>query len=87
MTAATEPIVVGKFWKNRKGDMIVVAIKSYEGIVFCDVRQFFQNDAGVSCPTKKGIAISLRKLGELVDLLEKTISRAHELGLLNERQP
>ena len=79
-----EPIQIGKFWKNRRGDAVFVQIKSYEGVVFCDIRQFFQNDAGQSYPTKKGVAVGLRKLPELVALLEKTLAKASELGLMRE---
>jgi hypothetical protein len=79
----TEPIEIGKFWKNRRGDAVFVQIKSYEGVVFCDIRQFFQNDAGQSCSTKKGVALTLDKLPELVDL-EKTLAKARELGLIRE---
>jgi hypothetical protein len=77
-----EPIEIGKFFKNRKGDIVVVQIKEFEGIVFCDIRQFFQNDAGQSCPTKKGVAIGLRKLDELAGLINKAIAKARELGLI-----
>jgi hypothetical protein len=79
-----EPIEIGKFFKNRKGDIVVVQIKEFEGVVFCDIRQFFQNDAGRNCPTKKGVALTFRKLPELVELLEKTLAKARELGLLRE---
>ena len=83
----TEPIEIGKFLKNRKGDTVFVQIKSFEGVVFCDIRQFFQNDAGESYPTKKGVALALHKLPELIELLEKTLAKARELGLLREEQP
>ena len=83
----TEPIQIGKFFKNRKGDFVVVQIKEFEGVVFCDIRQFFQNDAGQSCPTKKGVALTLRKLPELVGLLEKTLAKARELGLWQPDEP
>jgi hypothetical protein len=79
-----QPIMVGRFFKNRRGDIVAVQIKSFEGVVFCDIRQFFQNDAGQSCPTKKGVALTLRKLPELVELLEKTLAKARELGLIRE---
>ena len=36
-----EPIEIGKFFKNRKGDFVVVQIKQFEGFTFLDVRQFF----------------------------------------------
>jgi hypothetical protein len=78
-----EPIEIGRFFKNRRHDIVAVQIKSYEGVVFCDIRQFFENDAGQNCPTKKGIGITLHKLPELVSLLEKAIEKASELGLLD----
>ena len=81
-----QPIMVGRFFKNRRGDIVAVQIKSFEGVVFCDIRQFFQNDAGQSCPTKKGVALTFRKLPELVELLEKTLAKARELGLLRQEQ-
>jgi hypothetical protein len=84
MNLTEQPISIGRFFKNRKGDIVAVQIKEFEGVVFCDVRQFFQNDAGQSCPTKKGIAVGLRKLPELIGLLEKALAKARELGLIGE---
>jgi hypothetical protein len=81
-----EPIIVGQFFKNRRHDIVAVQIKSYQGVVFCDIRQFFENDVGQNCPTKKGIAITLRKLPELVSLLEKAIEKATQLGLVSQEQ-
>jgi hypothetical protein len=80
----TEPIEIGRFFKNRKGDIVVVQIKQFEGITFLDIRQFFTSDDGKSVPTKKGIAIGLRKLDELAGLIDKAITKAHELGLIRE---
>jgi hypothetical protein len=79
-----EPIEIGKFFKNRKGDIVVVQIKEFEGATFLDIRQFFTGDDGVSRPTKKGIAIGLRKLDELADLINKAIAKARALGLIRE---
>jgi hypothetical protein len=77
-----EPIVIGKFFKNRKGDFIVVQIKQFERGTFLDIRQFFTGDDGKSLPTKKGIAVGLHKLDELAGLINKAIAKARELGLL-----
>ena len=77
-----EPIEIGKFFKNRKGDIVVVQIKELEGVIFADARQFFTDTDGISRPTKKGLAISLHRLPELVALLEKTLAKARELGLI-----
>ena len=80
----SEPIEIGKFFKNRKGDVIVVQIKQFEGVVFADARQFFTDSDGISRPTKKGLAISLRQLPELITLLGKALTKAHALGLVRE---
>ena len=82
----SEPIEIGKFFKNRKGDFVVVQIKQFEGITFLDIRQFFTSEDGKSVPTKKGVAIGLRKLEELAGLINKAIAKARELGLLHEEQ-
>jgi hypothetical protein len=83
-----EPIEIGKFFKNRKGDFIVVQIKQFEGVVFADARQFFTDADGISRPTKKGLAISLRHLPELITLLGKALTKAYALGLVrSEDEP
>jgi hypothetical protein len=79
-----EPIEIGKFFKNRKGDVIVVAIKQFEGVIFVDARQFFTNTDGISRPTRKGLMIALRHLPQLIALLGKALTRAHALGLIRE---
>jgi hypothetical protein len=81
---AEQPIEIGKFFKNRKGDFVVVAIKEFQGIRYLDIRQFFTGDDGKSFPTKKGIAVRLHKLEELAGLINNAIAKAHELGLIRE---
>ena len=82
-TSLREPTKIGSLFKNRRGDVIIVQLKEYQGFIFCNIRQFFQDKTGISRPTKKGIAIGLRKLDDLADLINKAIAKAHELGLLN----
>jgi hypothetical protein len=84
MNLAEQPIEIGKFFKNRKGDFVVVQIKQFEGTTFLDIRQFFTAEDGKSFPTKKGVAIGLHKLEELAGLIDKAIAKARELGLLRE---
>jgi hypothetical protein len=77
-----EPIEIGKFFSNRCGEFVVVAIREFEGVIFVDARKFYTGADGISRPTKKGLAVTLRKLPELVELLEKTLAKARELGLI-----
>jgi hypothetical protein len=81
---AAMPVLIGKFFKNRMGDIVVVQIKQFEGVTFLDIRQFFTGDDGKSLPTKKGIAIGLHKLDELAGLINKAIAKARALGLIRE---
>ena len=82
------PIEIGKFFKNRRGDIIAVTIKEFEGVIFADIRQCFTGEDGVTRPTKRGVALSLRKLEELAGLINKAIAKARELGLpRDEGQP
>jgi Transcriptional Coactivator p15 (PC4) len=79
-----EPIEIGKFFKNRAGDIIAVQLKEYEGVPFVDVRQFFTGDDGVTRPTKKGVTVVVRKLPELAAAINKALERARAIGLLDE---
>jgi Transcriptional Coactivator p15 (PC4) len=78
------PIEIGKFFKNRKGDVVVVQIKEFEGVIFADIRQFFTGQDGVTRPTKKGVALSLHKLGDLAELIAKARAIAAERDLIRE---
>jgi hypothetical protein len=41
MTTAHEPIEIARFWKNRRGEAIVVQLSAYEGHVLIDQRTWF----------------------------------------------
>jgi hypothetical protein len=70
--------------KNRKGDFIRVALHSYEQHDILDVRQYFTARDGRTQPTKRGIAIAVRKIPELLSAITKAHRKATELGLLDE---
>ncbi|MFH0812845.1 MAG: transcriptional coactivator p15/PC4 family protein [Pseudomonadota bacterium] len=61
-------ILIGELEKNSTSK-IKVMVREYKGREFVDVRTYFQSDDGEWQPTKKGIAISPAKVGELVRLL------------------
>jgi hypothetical protein len=53
----------------------MVRITEFKGRTFLDVRDFFKGKNTVDFgPTKKGIAIDIAKVSELVNLLEKAES-------------
>jgi hypothetical protein len=83
-----EPIEVAKFWANRRGEAAIVSLREIEGTVVVDVRKHYSAADGTLKPTRKGIALVIRRLPELAAALAKAERKAHELGLLpGECQP
>jgi len=80
--AENEPIEIHKMWRDRRGNALVFALKSYQGRAFFDLRTFFTDTAGILRPTAKGITASPGKLLEMAKAMVKTVDRARELGLI-----
>jgi len=72
----------GKFFKNRRKDVIVVSLSTFEGKNLVDVRQHFTNTHGQNRPTTKGVAMVVRRLPDLAKAINAALAKAHELGLL-----
>jgi len=79
-----EPVVISKFWKNRKHDAVVVSLTSFEGRNFVDVRQHFMNQKGALQPTSKGLLIGVLRLPELKKAVSDALKKAIDLGMLEE---
>jgi hypothetical protein len=79
-----EPIEVAKFFKNRRKDVIVVSLSTFEGRNLVDVRQHFTNEQGQMRPTSKGVALVVLRLPELAAAVNKALAKAQELGLLDD---
>ena len=81
-----EPVEVAKFFKNRRKDVIVVSLSTYEGRNLVDVRQHFHNDQGQMRPTSKGVAMVVLRLPDLAKAINKAMAKAKakELGLLDD---
>jgi len=78
----SEPIEVAKFWKNRKGEAIIVTLKSFEGRPIVDIRTHFTTKEGKFQPTTKGLALMVLRLPDLAKAINKALARAQQLGLL-----
>jgi hypothetical protein len=77
-----EPIIISRFWKNRSHDAIEVSLKSFEGMNLCDVRTFTMRDGGL-VPTTKGISVVIPRLRDLAKAINKAVTKAQQLGLLD----
>jgi hypothetical protein len=79
-----EPVVISKFWKNRRRvESVHVTLSEYEGHPLINVRIYATGTDGIDRPTTKGVAMGIRKLPELAQALAKAETRARELGLLD----
>jgi hypothetical protein len=79
-----EPIEVAKFWRNRRGESIHVILKEFEGRAIIDIRTHFTDRSGITQPTRRGLALLVAKLPELLKAIQKANARAVELGLLDD---
>lgn len=78
-----EPVEIAKFWKNRgRNESVHVTLSEYEGHTLINVRVYSTGTDGIDRPTPKGIAMSIRKLAELADGINKALTKARELRLL-----
>ncbi|HZR88410.1 MAG TPA: transcriptional coactivator p15/PC4 family protein [Bradyrhizobium sp.] len=79
-----EPVEIAKFFKNRRKDVIVVSLSTFEGQNIVDVRQHFHNEQGQMRPTGKGVAMVVLRLPDLAKAINKALEKARELGLLDD---
>jgi hypothetical protein len=79
-----EPIVIDRFWKNRRKDAVIIQLSSYEGHNLVDLRTHSMSSDGKLLPTKKGLAVSILRLPELAKAVNKALARARELGLVDD---
>jgi hypothetical protein len=80
----TEPIEVAKFWKNRKGEAIIVTLKNFEGRSIIDIRTHFTTKDGKLQPTSKGLALMALRLPELSKAINAALAKARTLGLIDD---
>lgn len=82
-----QPIEVAKFWRNRRGEAIVVQLREYKGRAIFDARVNFTTKDGTLQPTPKGLAIAVLRLPELAAAVNKALAQARELGLIEGGAP
>jgi len=78
-----EPLVIDRFWRNRRGEAIVTSLEPYEGRIIVHVRTFYTDSAGKLLPTKKGVCFSANRLPDLLAAVTKAAAKARELGLID----
>jgi hypothetical protein len=79
-----EPVEVAKFWRNRRGEAIIVCLREYEGRPLIDCRVHFTNKEGKLQPTSKGLSLVLARLPDLAKAINRALVKAKELGLIDD---
>jgi len=83
--ALSEPVIIARFFKGHaRKDIVRVTLSEYEGVPIVDVRQFFTGEDGKVRPTKKGVALAVRRLPDLASAIGKAVAKARELGLIED---
>jgi hypothetical protein len=77
-----EPVVCAQFWRNRRGEAVIVQLREFNGRVLIDARVSFTNKEGKLQPTGKGLALSIRRLPDLADAINKALVKAKALELI-----
>jgi hypothetical protein len=58
-----QPVVVSKFWKNRRrNESVHVSLSEYEGQPLINVRIYSTGTDGIDRPRPRGVAMGIRKL-------------------------
>lgn len=74
-TTATERIVVGQITKNAR-ETIKVSVEEWHGRRIVNARVYFRAEDGEMRPSRKGLAISVDRLPELVEVLTRAMIAA-----------
>jgi hypothetical protein len=77
-----EPIDIAKFWKNRKGEAVLVQLSTFENHNLISVRTWFQAEDGKMRPSK-GFTANVRHLPKLAKALAAAVEKARKLHLID----
>lgn len=79
----TEPIVIAILPKNRR-EALRIALDHYRGANLVDLRVVVElsETSGLATPTRKGLAVRVEMLPDLIAALAQAEAKARELGLL-----
>jgi hypothetical protein len=81
------PIIVNRFFRNRKHDVVTTRIGQFKNIPMIDIRVWRGNASGCMVPTKLGISMKLSRLRDLKRAIDKAVDQAERLGLLPRELP
>ncbi|QQN62124.1 transcriptional coactivator p15/PC4 family protein [Bradyrhizobium diazoefficiens] len=78
-----EPVIVDRFFSNRRKDVITTTLQTFKGHALVDLRKHVHDREGKIHPTTKGITMKVTRLPELAKAIGKALEQARALGLLN----
>jgi pantoate kinase len=79
----TEPVVVDRFFSNRRKDVIATTLQTFKGHALVDLRKHVHDREGKIRPTTKGITMKVTRLPDLAKAINKALEQARALGLLD----
>jgi hypothetical protein len=68
--AEQEEVLVAEFNKGKNGDKVRAKLRAFKGKTYADIRLHYTAEDGKVLPTKKGIALPVSLLPELVKAVQ-----------------
>jgi hypothetical protein len=75
-------VEIAEWPRNRKGQVVRVSLRPYNGHSLIDVRNWWVGDDGEMHPGK-GVSLPIRHLPQLATAIQKALERAKALGHLD----
>jgi hypothetical protein len=72
-----------KLWKTRRRDIAIVgSLSTWQETNIFGLREHVIGSDGIMMPTTRGTSMSVKRLPEIADTINKILAKARELGLL-----
>jgi hypothetical protein len=79
----SKPLNIDRWWRNRRGETILLRLSTYEGHNLIDLRTWFTDTGGTLQPGK-GFCCSIKHLPRIAAAFAKAAAKARELGLIGD---
>lgn len=83
-SALPEPLTIGQWWKNRRGESIRLTLDSFESRSIINLRTWFTDATDGQLKPGKGFAAEVKHLPRLAAAMVKAGAKARELGLIDD---
>ena len=77
------PVTISEWPKNKRGEVVRVALDSYNGNATIDLRIWWPGPDGELKPSRSGLTVGIKHLEQLAPALQAALEEARRRGLLD----